>query len=161
MVMILPIKQRESIKQREYYCPLCGNKEMHSTNHIGEIYSNCKVCGNDVLYCKDNEENLQVIKYAYLEKYEYNLEDIIQAKLYKLLERELKGIGYKKFPHRPIKYREVEEYEKIGPIPYIEIYEDLGNQYVTDRGRLHNWLEFTFDNKNIKEGYYLRFKNER
>src|SRR6185369_7038494 len=78
---------------REYYCPTCGNKEKHGTNHQGEIYCNCKNCGNSPLYCAEVDAHAgQPFATAIIHFYNYDMECPSAKEAYAALREKLKDI---------------------------------------------------------------------
>lgn len=153
------------ITVKEYYCPLCGNVEKHSTNHTGEIYCNCKKCGNNSLYCKEVNEHADLpFQKAVLHYYaygftmsEYNLNDSLP---YKELTEKLSGMGYSKFEAYDSLTHAGRELLKNLDGKEIKLYNvgQFDNQIVSNIGRVFYWREFVLPNKQLKIGYWLELK---
>lgn len=141
---------------KEYYCPACGNKEKHQTNHYSEIYCMCKSCGNGVLYCSEVESPKPEAE-CRLVKYYHNLEKPGEESKYREMERYLRGKGYDKFD-AVIRYKELEAYQRHdGETIGLFNVEQFDNQIVSTIGRVFYWFEGIYPNKKIKTGYYLEF----
>jgi hypothetical protein len=144
------------ITVKNYYCPACGNKEKHSTNHFGEIYSSCKKCKNTVLYCKDIEREKPESE-CKIVFYKFCLEDTEQKNQYKQLKKALTAKGYKMFnaltTHSAFEALRQHNDETIG----LYNVKQFDNQIVSTIGRVFYWYEAIWSNKKIKSGYYLEF----
>lgn len=148
------------IASRLYRCPMCGNLENHSTNHEGEIYCNCKACGNMPLYFAGRDIHAdmkfkEVVMHCYSfgscvpQQQDPNLAD------YADLELLMKLRGYKKFAVAT-EYRQwtaIREHDGKTVKLYLPF--QWADQFVTNIGRLHQWWEAVFPNKEIHNGYYL------
>jgi DNA-directed RNA polymerase subunit RPC12/RpoP len=144
------------ITTKTYICLACGNTELHATNHEEEIYCRCKKCGNLGLHPEsklnifDESNDVAVFHYYKFDvniieeqnKY-YDLCDFLDEKNYK------KFRTYYQFNHTELWQQwDNKEIKIINP-------QQFANQYITNKGRLHQWSEAIWDNKKIKEGYYL------
>jgi len=139
---------------KDYYCPVCNNIESHGTNHFGEIYSRCKNCDNSVLYCKSAERPEPDETFVFL-TYRFNMEYKPERELYETLKEQMKNFGYEKFNVWGTHEHSVALQNHHGRHIGIFSPEKFESQYVSTIGRVHNWFEFIFPNKNIKTGYYL------
>jgi len=148
------------ISNKNYYCPTCGNKEIHQTNHFGEIYCHCKNCGNSPLYCseQDTHKDLPFIS-ATLRYYQYDLNNVSENKTYHELVKELKQRGYEVFAAIPYNFKQYKALKEHND-KKIKLYNpcQFDNQYVSDIGRVFKWKEAQYPNPRIKEGYYLDIK---
>jgi hypothetical protein len=151
------------VAPRDYYCPLCGNPELHTTNHQGEIYTPCKKCGHGVLYCAevDAHAGLPFVT-ATLHFYHFNFDappygggDAAKAE-YKALRGSLIAAGCKKFATLGHKHEESNQFRYRDGLP-VKLFNpgQWPDQFVSDIGRLHRWFEFVWPNKKIKTGYWL------
>ena len=146
------------IIKKMYFCPVCGYEDDKSTNHYGEIYSGCKNCKNVVLYCKERECNKIPESKCRIIFYHFDLNKEGQEREYNKLEEELFKKGYNKFDtlDEYSAYKALKEYNnKTTNIYNIKQFD---NQYISDIGRIFNWYEYIWDNKKIKDGYYLEFE---
>ncbi len=155
------------IESRPYYCPVCGNKETHSTNHIGEIYTHCKACGNSPLYCElaAEEYTQPPDKTAILHVYKFNLET--QRDEYKALCQRLSEMGYARAEALDPGYGRPAGHKFLFAMgawdqhdgETVRIYrpEQFQDQYVSNLGRVHTWYETIYPNAKIKHGYWLEF----
>ena len=150
------------ISPKKYLCLVCGNEEIHSTNHFSEIYCKCKKCKSIGLECM--EENAIQARNA-LEKvsvkvvlYQYNISNEDQKQAYKALSEELKKKGYKKF-HVVTEYSSYSAFQKriesLNGIVEISEPNTFPDQFISNAGRIHNWFENSWPNKDIKSGYYI------
>lgn len=141
---------------RPYVCPLCGHKQNVTTNHTWEIYSPCVSCKSTPLYPEDDEREFKSTNWK-VHHYYYDLDNVIDAKLYKIMCSELLNFGYRVFESIPHSHKESEETRKICSIINLQVHEvdSFPNQYITQWGRLHDWKEWIFHNKKIKQGYYI------
>jgi hypothetical protein len=147
-----------------YRCPTCGHEEEHSTNHTGEIYCNCKACGNSPLYCAEVDpfEGRPFVT-ARLVCYRFTLEDDQQRKQYAELKSKLRQEhGYKVFAsldYSPAGHKHLFSFaawrEHDGETVRLYDPEQFTNQYVSNLGRVFDWKEAIYPNRKIKEGYYL------
>ncbi len=142
------------VTSKEYYCPVCGNSETHSTNHYGEIYCECRVCMNNVLYCSEGDLG-EPEGECRVQFYRFNLEYEEDKEQYKELCKFLKETGYKKFD-TSISHRALEELSKRdGKAINLYRVNAFERQFISDIGRLHEWFEAIFPNKKLKAGYFL------
>lgn len=149
-----------SITIKQYYCPLCGNEEKHSTNHYGTIYCACKNCGSTCLYCKDFLEGVTKISKKIvnvrLKTYCYNISIPEERLEYKHFLENMK----ENYPFKCLKsfssHKRMELIKKHQG-EEIDIYIDsmFSNRAYTNIGHLFYWYEEVYPNKNIKSGYYL------
>ena len=145
------------IELRDYVCPVCSSGSKHSTNHEGEIYTGCNVCGGSVLNFKDSDK---VFKPMFkINFYEFDLSTIEGHYDYKLLCNELnEEYNFKCFNtnlsprHSKTFWDSLKKDSEVISVHEPETFED---QFITDKGRLHNWYESVYPNKRIKRGYYL------
>jgi hypothetical protein len=153
------------ITKKKYACPTCGWKYTTETNHFGEIYRHCSQCDSSVLYCLEPEaKELLVgrqVEEALLAYYYYDLTQPEDAKRYDLV------LDYA----RDEKLNKWERFQNIGcrvshffkairaSTRVVNVYDRIqfNDQFVTSLGRLHKWDEAVYPNKNIKEGYFLKF----
>ncbi len=142
------------ISVKEYYCPLCKNVSRHSTNHYGEIYTPCRICGNSVLYCKEANTG-EPHAWGKLMFYRFNVSNPSELEMYNNMKLLLKAKGYKKFSvnMKHIQYEELLKYNGV-PIGLYNI-NQFEDQVVSTIGRIHYWTEMLWDNKSIKSGFYL------
>lgn len=155
------------VTRKEYYCPVCGNKEMHTTNHFQEIYCKCKICGNNPLYYgnpKIHELAYKDITYiqAILHYYYYDLNSACDYTVYnKLVNFLQKNNKYSVFVSNgscacsDIRFRALKKHDGKKVTLYNPLQFD--NQFVSNVGRVFKWKEAMHPNKRIKEGYYLEF----
>lgn len=155
------------IAKREYYCPMCKQKEMVSTNHQGEIYSPCKGCGSCVRYCAEIDSFAGLpYRTATFRAYRLFLEGsyLVPAREQRMhytdLTRHLTGKGYTVF--KVLMTHAGSEVEKTYDGETVRLYhfDQWTDQFVSNIGRLHYWKEYVFPNKNIKAGYYLEIHDE-
>jgi hypothetical protein len=147
------IENKKANSVKTYVCGLCGTEIDTYTNHFGEIYTPCKKCGNGILYCKGNEpaKGLE----TKLTVYRYNIENHEEAKAYKALKNELKAKGFKLFDSiSSVKYGYFDNL-RTHETALLNTDSIFDNQWVSNLGRLHDWYEEIYQNKKIKEGYYL------
>lgn len=142
------------ITKKKYICLACTNVTERSTNHEGEIYCRCKKCGNLGLHCESKlhlfDESNDVAVFHF---YRFNLEE--EKEEYKQLCNFLRSLNYKVFDtFYGFKLTTLWEEWSNSEIKIINP-QEFDNQYVTNKGRLHQWSEAIFYNKRIKEGYYL------
>lgn len=145
------------VTKKEYYCPVCGKTEMVSTNHYGEIYSGCKSCGNSVLYCAEGEGKGKPDGKCKIVFYHFNLDNEFEREQYKQLRNNLSNKGYRKFDTYE-KYQSYKAFkEHDGREVNVYKKDQFDNQYVSDIGRIFDWYEYIWDNKNVIDGYYLEW----
>ena len=147
------------ITSKEYKCRICGETEKVETNHYGEIYSSCRICGNNVRSCV--EATPKVDATAILTSYRYDIsnpEDRLryeeltsQMRVYALTKHE--EISLDAIKHS-FKWRQIEA-NLNGKVMPIYNHEQFKGQYCSAGIRLYDWCEAIFENKNIKVGYYL------
>jgi hypothetical protein len=162
------------ITSKPYFCPLCGNVESHSTNHTNEIYTHCRACNSDVLYCQ-NAPAQTPDRRAILHYYDFSLDGKgdrsndsslaacfrrnypLEETTWKALKANLESIGYKHF-HVTTEYRTMQAL-KAHDGEVINLYDSaqFNGQYVSSIGRVHDWFEASFPNRLIHCGYYLEF----
>jgi hypothetical protein len=144
--------QARKISTKTYVCGVCRHESQHETNHEGEIYTYCKNCGNDVLYCKGNEPTGIETK---LTVYRFDIGNEEEAAQYKKLYKKLKGKGYKIFDcisnHKNGFYDNLKKH----PTVFVDTNSIFDNQWVSNLGRLMDWYEDIYPNNRIKQGYYL------
>lgn len=156
------------IARRLYYCPVCGNEEPHETNHTGEIYCNCRACGNSPLYCREGDGNAgRPFKLVTLRVYRFNLENPADRRDYNELREALSRRGltcHKVLDHgfgRPAGSKYLFSFDAIavhtGETFKVYDPEQFKGQYVSDIGRVHDWYETIYPNNKIKAGYWLEF----
>lgn len=137
-----------------YYCPVCKAEEKVSTNHCGEIYSPCRVCRNTVQYCREAELG-EPSSERRIVFYDFNISTEEGKENYKYLIRRLKDKGYSKFKVQLtwIAKEALREHDE----ETIQLYREhqFEGQYVSNIGRVHDWMEFAVLNRDIKAGYYL------
>lgn len=141
-----------------YYCPVCGWETVSSTNHYLEIYSGCKNCKSGVLYRKGRLSTDQMPDSRIrVETYRLDTSKENEAEMYKVLKDNLKGQGYKKVLDNGMMKKTGIILESLAQRQVIEVFDKnyFKEQYKTSAGRLHNWVEFKYDNKSIKAGYYI------
>lgn len=150
---------------RQYYCPTCGHEEKHGTNHIGEIYCDCRACGNSPLYCVESDMQTRPAEAtATLHAYRFNLETDREAYL-AFCQRMTEEFHYTKFnvlDHgycRPAGFKHL--FSMAAWTPHdgetVKLF-NLGQferQYVSNLGRVHDWYETIYPNRKIREGYWL------
>lgn len=146
-------------KIRFYYCGLCGKFSKHETNHTREIYTPCRKCGNSVLYCAtDNRTEVPVDAVATVNYYRYDISKPEQHRAYKELYATLLDLDYVLFDCLPSKHEYLQQIKQIGFTVNIFKINTFKSQYITNVGRLHEWYEEIFPNKDIKSGYFLTIK---
>lgn len=142
------------ITNKIYICPLCKDEKSVATNHNGEIYSSCKVCGCSVRYCKDNQpkENKTL---GVIHTYNFNFDNPGDYDKYSTLCLQLESRNFKIF----CAFGEFKEWERIQKLDGQEtgFYRvgEFENQVVSDIGRAFYWSEFYWTNQRIKSGYYI------
>lgn len=148
------------IANRAYYCPTCGNREVHATNHTGEIYCECRACGNSPLYCAEVDVfEGRTYRTAVIHFYEYQTyaENYGNQKTrYSNLVQDLNTRGYHRF-HAITSYRSYTAM-KSHDGETVRLYDPdqfPADQYVSNIGRLHQWFEAAWDNRYIRSGYWL------
>lgn len=139
-----------------YYCPACKHQENHGTNHYGEIYCLCKRCGNSPLYCRDVDEfKDSELKEVTLHCYYYDISKYEESIQYRNFEKDMRGLGYEIFQTASMDGKQFvfKQYHLQKIKLYLPFQWD--NQYVSNIGRVFNWREMVYENKSIKEGYFL------
>ncbi len=155
-------QQRPKISDKKYQCLVCGNVEIHSTNHFGEIYCNCKKCGNGGLECMEPEaissrKNNPVIV-TKLHKYRFDISQPEQKKEYIALKAELKAKNYKL--HDSISGIKHGYFDLLPCEIKIDISYVFDNQWNSSAGRVFDWKEEIYPNNKIKQGYWLELTDE-
>src|SRR5688572_7917283 len=150
------------ISTKKYQCLACGNVENHPTNHFGEIYCNCNKCGNIGLQCMEPEA-INARKYipiitTYLHKYSFDISKPEQKAQYNKLKIELKLKGYKLFDC--ISGVSWDYFNLLPNEISIETSYVFIDQWNSSVGRVHDWYEVIYPNKNIKRGYWLELTAE-
>ena len=144
------------IELRDYVCPTCGNKTKHSTNHEGEIYSGCKVCGGSVLhFAGSNRKFKPMFKINF---YEFDVSTIEEDTKYRSFCRKIENELNVKCHASLLSPRQSKTFwESLKSSETISVHEPetFDDQFITDKGRLHRWYEAVYPNKRIKRGYYL------
>ena len=143
-----------------YYCPTCGNEEIHPTNHYGEIYSPCRKCKSTVLYCREAEPGVPDA-HALITFFSFNLDpnnpDCKETDLetYRSLCIALRGKDYKRFESIAtlMKWEAMRKYD--GTIIDLFHYRQFDNQYVSSIGRVFQWFECHWPNHDVRDGYFL------
>lgn len=149
-------------KFRQYQCPTCKNKQKLETNHIGEIYTGCKMCGAPTMWCIEPEaiagrDTLHQTKVKLIH-YRYDISNEDDAHEWDKLQEKLglteNILTKSSIPHRTL--------QRLKDIKEVTIFLDgeLDNQWITDHGRLYDWMECTVPNHSVKMGYYLEMNNE-
>jgi len=157
------------VKARAYECPVCGHKSIKTTNHFGEIYSGCNICGSTVLYCIEPEA-IEAMKNrekdtAYIFKYYVNLDSTIsdynaeKTKNYKETIEKLEK-RFKKFEVISTGFKTLLDYIDEKEEVVVLDKNTFEDQFISNRGRIHRWKEIVYPNKNIKAGYYVLFEGE-
>jgi hypothetical protein len=147
-------------KMRPYYCPACGNNEDHGTNHIREIYCNCKNCGNSLLYCAFASFENEPFEEAKMFAYRYSIDKPEDARNYALLCAKLRNKGYKLFDTIAINSLTMKAMcEHAGEVIQLYKVDQFDNQFVSNIGRVHYWAEAIYPNRNVKEGYWIERNN--
>lgn len=155
------------LTNKQYECPLCKNKTTQYTNYFGEIYTLCKKCNNNQLYCIEEEaikirENRPQTKATIL-CYSFEFKTYKDWRRYETLIESIEDKGYNKFSIYCGTTTSFKQYNLIAEYEHKEITiydkDTFENQYITEIGRLHNWAEFSYPNPNIIKGYYLHFNN--
>lgn len=152
-------------KVRPYYCPLCGTKSEQGTNHIGSIAVECKTCKHGTQYCDLPEAHeirkSQVIASALLTHYRYSMDNPEEKEAYEKMVSMLTSVNFEKLETEqgPYVFRwvDVNKYKEHEGKEISITYEFGGSpkQYVSSIGRVYDWEEFVYPNKNIKAGYYI------
>lgn len=151
------------VLNRDYQCPTCNAKSTVETNHIGEIYSGCKYCGNGVLYCIEPEAIKERDALPYIETtlhyYRFSIHIESQKKEYLALRKVLTKQGLHVFDSLSMNTNSMKAYKDHG---VVKLYtgQVFDNQWISDVGRVHDWAETIYPNKDIKEGYYLIITNQ-
>lgn len=152
------------VTTKTYYCPLCGNEEPHSTNHIGEIYCNCKKCGNSPLYCRDMDYSKLEYKEAIIHYYRFSTDQSRQLNQYEILKDYLGNIlKYKLFDAIWPNIHQTMQGIMLNDLEIIKLYKPFQweDQFVSSIGRVHKWKEAIYPNKKIKEGYWLEILEDK
>jgi uncharacterized Zn finger protein len=152
------------ITNKVYYCPLCGSREDHSTNHIGEIYCHCRNCGNNPLYCEEMDYSKFEYTEAILHYYRFSINESRQLNQYNTLKEYLRdNLKYKIFDVIELNAHQIMQGIMLRDSETIKLYKPFHwpDQFVSNIGRVHKWKEVIYPNKNVKEGYYLEFKENR
>lgn len=145
------------VTYKKYQCPVCKNIENHSTNHFGGIYTNCKKCGNNGLECIEPEaikarEGNKTIK-TVLHKYRFDTRIAEEKNQYETLKAELKAKGMKLFDC--INSHNREYWDNLPGEIEIETGFVFDNQWNSSAGRVFDWYEDIYDNRKLKQGYWL------
>lgn len=150
---------KSTIKSRKYQC-FCGRVENVETNHLGEIYSACPYCGNTTRTCIEDEaieirKSLPQENYI-LKYYRFNT-DTQQAEYNKIVEKIKVNKTDSHAPFNSSKFNKLWDKIRECDEQNITIYEpeQFDNQYVGIGVRWYKWVECVFENKRIKQGYYL------
>jgi hypothetical protein len=151
------------ITLKQYYCPTCGNQENHSTNHYGEIYCNCRKCGNSPLYCSEvnSHEGLPFLN-ATIHFYSFDIGTEEGARGYSELSRYLnQDLDYKGKKFAVLTQYKEWQAVKSHDGESIKLYnpDQFDNQFVSNIGRVFYWKEAVYPNRDIKDGYYLVIDN--
>lgn len=158
------------ITSKPYRCATCGNRFEVPTNNDGEIYNSCKACrsygGDSIAVCeseaakiaRDARPEITVRVYPY----RFDIGDAAQNQAYLAMIAELRSNSYKVFRHlvsSNVKHNSIETIQAIAKTGlWIHIFTDakMGNQWpMVDGGRLHQWAECEFPNRDIRSGYYV------
>jgi hypothetical protein len=154
-----------TIARKKYKCSVCEAVTEHQTNHFGEIYCPCPMCGStNPLQCVEPEaiQAKADIKYVAVKitPYYFDVSGKENAKLYENLCENLQFKGLKMFrcisltPHeaRAAFYKKITELGEV----HLALNWITENQWSTQEGfRVFDWREEIYPNKKIKEGYYL------
>lgn len=156
------------IERRKYACPVCEHELVTSTNHTGEIYTPCKKCGCSVLHCiepqavKDRNERKTVS--ARLVFFSHDISTEQGAKAWESIKDMLTSWGYEPFEafQKHETGRTLRDVMQDDDMVRVYTHSIFGGrqQWITDRGRLHNWYMPIIENKRIKQGYYLEMGDE-
>lgn len=147
---------------KRYYCPTCGYETSVETNHFGEIYSGCKRCGSIQLYCKEyegiaalNSREQIIVK---LEFYRFNIGIDREWEKYKKLTSKLESNKTVQFAYTISLHKRIKELKKSAERGVV-LYDPMQfkDQFVSNIGRIYSWEEMEYDNKLIKEGYFINF----
>lgn len=164
-------------ESRAYMCPICEHRYKVGTNHIGEIYSLCPKCHTtNPQMCVEPEALAQretvPTAAAAVHYYRFDTRWPGGAILYHQLVRELKEKFEEKIfkqtapiPAHGSLIKTVRQLGAYAPNHVFQVELMLhftpGGQWITSTGlRLHDWHEFMYPNKDIKEGYYLDITDE-
>ena len=151
------------ITNKTYYCPVCTNETKRNTNHFGEIYPTCEVCDCNTMYLKDKEHGFKFSMDGFTVKivpYKFDLSIVSHQRMYDILKNHLENdLNYEICDVTAPSFGKSRFHEKswnqsVCNIPVIKP-EQFKEQYITSKGRLHQWFEYIFPNKNIVSGYYL------
>lgn len=154
------------VTYKKYRCPSCQLEQTIETNHYGEIYSGCKNCDSMVLYCAEeeavNDRKNRSTSHAKMFKYYLNIGKAEELSMYNKIVQKNKERGYKLFSVLSKRYHKT-NYSFIENEEVLDIYdkEQFQEQFVSNRGRVHLWYETIFDNKKIKEGYFIEFIDKK
>ena len=141
------------IELRDYVCPMCLTESQHSTNHEGEIYCGCKKCGSSVLYFKG--ANTPFVPMFTLKKYRFDWGKPQERDAYlKMVSERGKA---KKFKVNVLPRNSTLFFDSLKENEIINVFNpnEFTGQYITNKGRLHDWFEASYPNADILEGYYL------
>lgn len=136
---------------RDYVCPVCGNEEEHSTNHEGEIYCNCKKCGNMGLYFK--QDSRQFVPMFSLTYYRLDVGNPQEEAEYKEIVKKMDSKCFNVLVNPRSTFLDHLKNKKVISVHEPKTFDD---QFITDSGRLHKWFEAVYPNRDIKEGYFLQ-----
>lgn len=157
------------LQKRDYLCPSCNTHLSTETNHIGEIYTQCKKCSCSTLYCVEEEaikaRNERPQSRAVIKKYRFNTSNENEFNSYRDLLKKIDSLS-----HLGNFYTLFDTLAKPFVRPYHEFIDNdstliiydkelFDNQFISNRGRVHLWAEEIYDNRNIKSGYYLILDN--
>lgn len=150
------------ITVKPYICPLCSTVQEVSTNHNGEIYSQCKYCKSSPLYLEKDEREFIYTNWR-VKHYSFDLENKIDSEMYSLLKKKMELFNYRVFASYPVSYLQSKLTRKICSVGHLSVHEKdaFPDQFITQHGRLHNWKEWIFQNAKIKQGYYIERQEMR
>jgi hypothetical protein len=142
------------IASRKYFCPTCGNEEMHSTNHQGEIYCHCKKCHSSPLYCAEIDAHAGLpFRTAVLHCYRFYLENEDERQAYHALRAQLEGVHCHEVLMLGGEFAAESKHD--GKTVKLFNPETWPDQFVSDIGRLHRWKQYVVENPRVKMGYWL------
>lgn len=147
------------VSPKKYICLVCGNEEIHSTNHFSEIYCKCMKCKSVGLECMEENaiqarNDLEKVS-AKVVLYYYDISKEAQKQAYEALSKELKEKGYKKISKHIFCSAFQKRIESLEGIVEISEPNTFPDQFISNVGRIHNWFENYYPNKDMKSGYYI------
>lgn len=145
------------IKTKNYICLVCGNEEKHATNHRGDIYCNCRKCGNGQLSIKGTKPKGIETE---IKHYWFDISKPEEAEQWKQLKQARKAAGAKLFEAIGAENFKYWECLRLLKTVHLETNYVFDNQWNSSAGRLFDFYCGIVPNKKIKRGYYLELTEE-